>query len=298
MPRARRALLQIHVCVLLWAFTAILGRLIPLPATQIVAWRLLLVLALLAVLPRVWRAAREMPALLLARYAGIGVVVAAHWLAFYGAIKLANASVATICLAVAPLATTLFEPLIHGARIRPRDLVLGIAVIPGVVLIAGGIPKGMTSGVWVGLLAALLGAAFMSLNKRWIGERDALAVTAIEMGAGLVAVLAALPLLQDGEAWLARPAARDFGLLLVLATACTILPFALSLVALRQVSAFTMQLAINLEPIYAIAIAALLLGEAHELGATFYLGAAIVLAAVLAQGVFARQRAAIPPSAE
>jgi len=156
MPHARRALLQIHVCVLLWAFTAILGRLIALPATQIVASRPLLVLALLAVLPRVWRAARAMPALLLARHAGIGVVVAAHRLAFYGAIKLADASVATICLAVAALATTLFEPLIHGAPIRARDLVLGIGVIPGVVLIAGGIPPGMTRGVWVGLRAALL----------------------------------------------------------------------------------------------------------------------------------------------
>ncbi len=297
MAPARRALWQIHLCVLLWAFTAILGRLMSLSAAQIVAWRLLLVFALLASLPRVWRALRAIPAPMLVRYAGIGVVVAAHWLAFYGAIKLSNASVATICLAVAPVAITLFEPLIHGARIRGRDLALGIVAVPGVVLIAGGIPDGMTGGLWVGLGAAVLGAAFMSLNKRWGGEGEALAVTAVEMGAGLAVVLAVLPWLPGGGS-LQRPDLRDLLLLLALATACTILPFALSLVALREVSAFTMQLAINLEPIYAILIAAAFLGESRELSAAFYLGAAIVIATVLAQGwLGARARAATTAAA-
>jgi drug/metabolite transporter (DMT)-like permease len=296
MDPERRALLQIHLCVLLWAFTAILGRLLSLSAAQIVAWRLLLVSALLAAVPRVWRALRSLPVPLLARYAGIGVLIAGHWLAFYGAIKLSNASVATICLAIAPLATTLLEPLIHGARIRGLDLALGGAVVPGVLLIAGGIPDGMLGGIGVGLLAALLGAAFMSLNKRWIGTRDALAVTAVEMGAGLVFVLAVLPWLPGGGA-LRLPDDRDLALLLTLATACTLLPFVLSLVALREVSAFTMQLAINLEPIYAIAIAALFLGESRELGLAFYAGAAIVIAAVFAQGwLGARARAVILPS--
>ena len=208
MAPARRALHQIHLCVLLWAFTAILGRLMSLSAAQIVAWRLLLVFALLALLPRVWRALRGIPGPMLARYAGIGVVVAAHWLAFYGAIKLSNASVATICLAVAPVAITLFEPLIHGARIRGRDLALGIAVVPGVRVDRRGVfPDGMTARAWVGLVAAVLGAAFMSLNKRWGGEQDALAVTAVEMGAGLAFVLALLPWLPGGgDAAAPRPA--------------------------------------------------------------------------------------------
>ncbi len=252
--------------------------------------------ALLALLPRVWRALRSIPGPMLARYAGIGVVVAAHWLAFYGAIKLSNASVATICLAVAPVAITLFEPLIHGARIRVPELALGLAVVPGVALIAGGIPDGMMRGLWLGLVAAVLGAGFMSLNKRWSGEGDALAVTAVEMGAGLVFLLALLPWLPGGGV-LRVPGTRDLLLLLALATACTILPFALSLVALREVSAFTMQLAINLEPIYAILIAAAFLGESRELSASFYLGAAIVIAAVLAQGwLGARARATAVPA--
>lgn len=286
-PESRRALLQVHVCVLLWAFTAILGRLITLPAAQLVAWRLLLVVALLAPIPRVWRAVRTFPASLCWRYAGIGVVVALHWLAFYGSIKLANASVATICLAIAPVTIVLLEPLLHAAPLRRGDLALGLVVIPGIVMIAGGIPASMNLGLWVGVLSAVLAAIFMTLNKRWIGDRDALGVTAIEFAAGLVVVLALLPWLPAAGiagdpvgGWLVLPSLRDLVLLLVLAVACTVLPFALSLVALRHVSAFTAQLAVNLEPIYAIAVAAVFLGESRELGPVFYAGAAVVIAAV------------------
>ncbi|MFO1456082.1 MAG: DMT family transporter [Steroidobacteraceae bacterium] len=293
MPDAarRRAWLQMHACVLLWAFTAILGKLITLPAPQLVAWRLLLVVAMLALLPRAWRAVRAFPAALRWRYAGIGAVVALHWLAFYGSIKLANASVATICLAIAPATIALLDPLLHGEPLRRGDLGLGLAVVPGIAMIGGGIPAGMGTGLLAGIVSALLAATYMLLNKRWIGERDALGVSALEFVAGLALVLALLPLLDGGEPTMPRllgplawPAPRDFALLLLLAGACTLLPFALSLVALRQVSAFTMQLSVNLEPIYAIAMATAFLGEARELGAWFYAGAALVIGAVLWHG--------------
>ena len=90
----RRALIEIHICVVLWGFTAILGKLITLPALGLVWWRMLLVTLALALFPRVWRGLRAMPARLMAMYAGIGCLVALHWLAFYGSVKLANASVA------------------------------------------------------------------------------------------------------------------------------------------------------------------------------------------------------------
>lgn len=291
MMAGRRALLQVHLCVLLWAFTAILGKLISLGAVQLVAWRLLLVVAMLALLPRAWRAVREFPPALRWRYAGIGVVVALHWLAFYGSIKLANASVATICLAIAPVTIALLDPLLHREPLRRGDLALGLAVIPGIAMVVGGVPAGMGAGLAAGIVSALLAATFMLLNKRWIGERDALGVTAVEFTAGLALVLLLLPWLPDtapaGERLvgaLAQPSGRDLVLLVLLAGACTLLPFSLSLVALRQVSAFTLQLTVNLEPVYSIAMAAAFLGEARELGPLFYAGATLVIAAVLLHG--------------
>jgi drug/metabolite transporter (DMT)-like permease len=290
----RRALLQIHLCVMLWAFTAILGRLITLPAAQLVVWRLILVVAVMALLPRVWRAVRAIDARRILIYLGIGAVVALHWLAFYGSIKASNASVATICLAIAPVTIALLEPLLHRARLEPGDVALGVAVVPGMALIVGGIPAGMGQGVWLGVTAALLVALYMMLNKRWIGDQDPLGVTAIEFAGGLLLTLAILPWLEPIALAAFLPSPRDLVLLIVLAVLCTIVPFALSLLALRHVSAFTAQLAVNLEPIYAMAIAAWLLGEAAELGTRFYGGAALVLLAVLCHGLLAaRGRRAI-----
>ncbi|MBK8066487.1 MAG: EamA family transporter [Rhodanobacteraceae bacterium] len=276
-----RAQLQIHFCVLLWGFTAILGKLISLPALALVVWRMLLVTAVLALVPRVWRGLSRLPRRTLAIYAGIGVVVALHWLTFYGSIKLANASVAATCIALAPVFLAVVEPLVTGKRFEPRELALGIAVVPGVALVVGGVPDGMRLGVAVGALSAFLVAIFGALNKRYIEHSDPLTVTALELGAGalfLLAVGLAVPALGDP---LPLPSPKDTGLLLLLALACTLLPFALSLVALRQLSAYSAQLAINLEPVYAILLAIPLLGEQRELSPQFYLGVAIVLLAVI-----------------
>jgi drug/metabolite transporter (DMT)-like permease len=287
MPSLRKAQWQKHFFVLLWGFTANLGNQITLPAQALVWWRMLLVSAALLLVPRVWRGLAALPARLFAAYAGVGILVALHWLTFYGAIKLANASVAVSCIALGPVFLALVEPWISGRRFDPRELLLGVAVVPGVALVVGGVPAGMHLGIAVGVLSALLVALFGSLNKRLVEQADPLTVTCVELGAGMLflGVLAAPLMLLgwvDGYSVALLPGRQDALLLLLLAMVCTLLPFALSLVALRRLSAFQAQLAVNLEPVYAVALAALLLGEQKELTPAFYLGVAIILAAVLA----------------
>ncbi len=280
MDARRRALLQIHFCVVLWGFTAILGKLITLPALALVWWRMLLVTAALACFPRVWRALRGIPLRLALTYAGIGCVVALHWLAFYGSVKLANASVAATCMALAPVVTALIEPWLTGARFERHNILLGVLVIPGVALVVGGIPSDMHLGFWVGVASAALAAVFNALNKRHLGHHDAAAVTWLELGAGfLLLALLGLFMAPAGSA-IVLPDVRDGALLLVLAILCTLIPFVLALAALRHLSAFTTQLAVNLEPVYAIAIAVLFLDEARQLDTAFFVGVAIVLVAV------------------
>jgi len=280
----RRALIELHVCVVLWGFTAILGKLITLPALALVWWRMLLVTLALACFPRVWRGLAGIPMRLVAIYAGIGGVVAVHWLTFYGSVKLANASVAATTMALAPAVTALIEPVITGARFERHNLLLGILVIPGVALVVGGIPGSMQAGFWVGVVSAALAALYNALNKRFLGHHDAMAVTWIELGAGFLLVAAIAPFAAPNGASLVLPSAHDGAWLAVLAILCTLIPFAISLATLRHLSAFTAQLAINLEPVYAIAIAVLFLGEARDLDVLFFLGVAIVMGAVFGHG--------------
>ena len=282
MPPARKALLQIHLCVVIWGFTAILGKLITLPAFALVWWRMFLVVAALAVLPAFWRGVRRMSLRTIGIFAGIGVVVALHWVSFYGAIKLANASVAATCMGVAPIIMSVVEPWITNKRFDPRELLIGVAAIPGVMLVVGGTPQGMRLGIAVGVLSALLVAVFGSLNKRYVELGEPMAVTGVELAAG-TAFLTLLAVLFGGNATsLPLPDAHDAVLLVILALACTLFPFVLSLLALRNLSAFSAQLAVSLEPVYAVFLAMLLLGEQRELGPQFYAGLVIILGSVFA----------------
>jgi drug/metabolite transporter (DMT)-like permease len=291
MSDAARAQWQIHLCVLLWGFTAILGKLISLAALPLVWWRMALVTALLAFAPRMWRALRTMSARRIVAIMGVGVVVALHWLTFYASIKLSNASVAATCMALGSVFTALIEPFAAKRRFAFGEVLLGIAAVPGVVLVVGGVPSGMWTGIAVGVLSAALAALFGSLNKRYVAGADPLSMTFLEMGAGVMMLSLAAPLLAGSVPLFAAPLlvwpdTRDFGYLLLLAIACTLLPFALSLVALKHMSAFNAQLAINLEPVYTVLLAIVLLNEQRELTPMFYLGVALLVACVFAPAAF------------
>ncbi len=288
MPPARKALLQIHLCVVIWGFTAILGKLITLPAFALVWWRMFLVVAALVLIPAFWRGLLRMRLRTIGIFAGIGVVVALHWVTFYGAIKLANASVAATCMGVAPIIMSVVEPWITRKRFDPRELLIGVAAIPGVMLVVGGTPQGMRIGIAAGVLSAFLVAVFGSLNKRYVELGEPVAVTGLELAAG-TAFLTLLAVMFGGDATsLPMPDARDAVLLVILSLACTLFPFALSLVALRNLSAFSAQLAVSLEPVYAVFLAMLLLGEQRELGLQFYAGLAVILGSVFAHAALKR----------
>jgi drug/metabolite transporter (DMT)-like permease len=290
MQAASKARLQIHFCVVLWGFTAILGKLITLPALPLVWWRMLLVMAALLLMPKVWRGLRAMPPRLLLAYAGIGVLVSLHWLTFYASIKLSNASVGATCIALGPVFLAFIEPWIAKRRFDPRELVIGAVVVPGVMMVVGGVPHDMRLGIAVGALSALFVALFGSLNKRMVEHGDPLTVTCIELGTGTLFLTLLAPLLPHSGPAFMLPNPHDALMLLVLSFGCTLLPFTLALVALRHLSAFGTQMVTNLEPVYAIVLAILLLGEQRQLDGWFYAGVVVILAAVFAHPLLNRRQ--------
>lgn len=287
-PQAK-AWLQIHFCVVLWGFTAILGKLITLQALSLVWWRMVIVAVALLFVPQVWRGLAGLSWRLIAIYAGIGALVASHWLTFYGSIKLSNASVAATCMALTPVFVAFVEPFLARRRFDVRELLFAVAIVPGVALVVGGTPSGMRLGIAIGALSALFVAIFSSLNKRFIEHGDALSVTGIEMAAGAVFLTIFGSLVPAFGALFVLPDRHDALLLLLLAIGCTLFPFALSLVALRQLSAFTTALAVNMEPVYAIALAIILLGEQRELEPGFYAGVAIIMIVVFSHPLLMRR---------
>ena len=285
----RRAYWMMHACVLLWGLTAILGKLISIAALPLVLWRLVLVLGCLALLPACWRGLRGLSAAQWGRAALAGVFVSLHWWTFYAAIKLANASVAVACMAVTPIFLSVLEPWLTKRPFRALELALGALAMPGVWLVVGGSPPEMNLGVAVGLLSSLLVAMFSTLNKTLARDVDPFTLTAIEFGAGALLLLG-IGLLLPPPTWWPEP--RDWLWLSLLASACTLVPFVLAILAMRSLSAWAVHLVINLEPVYAIALAVLFLGEGAELQPPFYWGTALLILVTFVSARLSRARSA------
>jgi drug/metabolite transporter (DMT)-like permease len=271
-----RAYGELHIAVFLWGFTAILGDVISLNAVTLVWWRVLLTSISLLAFVRVGKIIKEVGCKQALIFAGLGCIVALHWVTFYGAIKLANASVGLICLATTALFSSILEPLIVKRKFLWYELALGIFILPGIWLIIDGVDTSMTTGVLVGLSSALLVTIFTTFNKLYVEKSDPLRITFIELSAGTLFLTPLLPFMP-GSFW---PTPMDWLWLIVLALLCTTFTNFLFLRALKKLSAFAANLTVNLEPVYGIVLAYFLLNDAEELTPSFYWGTGLILVAV------------------
>jgi drug/metabolite transporter (DMT)-like permease len=219
---------------------------------------------------------------LILQYAGIGVLVALHWIAFYGAVKISNVSITLVCLATTSLFTAFLEPLIMKRPILRVEVLLGLLVIPGMMLVVSQIEASHWAGVAAGLASALFAAIFSILNKKLVTRAKPMEITLIELGSSFIFISMILGvMLLMGKDLNLKPTNMDWVHLLVLSLLCTTLAYILTLRALQHLSAFASNLTINLEPVYGIILAILLLGEHKELTISFYVGVMMILMAVI-----------------
>lgn len=284
LSKEKSGYIYIHIAVLLFGFTAILGDLIQLPAILIVWWRVLLTSLSLLFFIRFGKTLRNLSPKMIKNYALIGMVIGLHWICFYGSVKLANASVCLICMSTTSFFTSIIEPLIARTKIKKVELIFGAMVIPGILLIVNNIDLSYINGVWAGLASALLAAVFSTLNKAYIKEADPYTISFIELGSAWVMISMLLFALYVAgfPAVPVLPAnTSDWVYLIILSLLCTTLAHVLTLNALQHLSAFASNLVINLEPVYGILLAIVLLNEHKELNMMFYLGAGIIILLVL-----------------
>lgn len=277
-----RALALLHVTVVIWGFTAILGKLITVNAIALVWYRQWL--AALMLLPAIARSPSRLkiaPKEAL-RLFGIGALVAAHWACFYAAIKLASVAAAVVCLAAGSFFVALFEPLVFRRALRVSEVALGLFVIVGVVLLVGAHTEARPSAILIGIAAAAGSALFSTLNG-WVMQRttDTAVVSIYELTSGALWVTLAFAFIPGSFVAPQNMVASDWLWLLLLAGVCTALPWLWSLRILRTVSPFTLALSVNLEPVYSLILAWLIFPGSERLSATFYAGTAVLIAAVV-----------------
>ena len=283
MSSLKRSFIQLHVFVFLAGLTAPIGNLIQLNGLYLVFYRMLLTVLALIPVYVLHQRSNEVVFKDKVRLMLIGVLIAIHWVCFYGSIKLANVSVALVCISCVGLFTAILEPFMFKTKFIWNELLIGLLSLIGILCIFQ-FDIQFRTGILVGLVSSLFASIFTILNKRLTTQYTTQTIQTFEMlgGLGFLAiVLIGIKNYQHSDFIL--PTQSDWFWLIILSLVCTVLANYLMLSALKKISAFTMNVTLNLEPVYGIIIAIILFQEHKQMGMGFYIGMSLIAISVLLQ---------------
>ncbi len=271
---------QMHLSIFLWGFTAILGKLITLNESLLVWYRMGITLLTLGIYALLMKKPLKIPIKEMLKMSGIGAILAIHWVFFYAAIKYSNVSVTLSTFSSTALFTAILEPLLTGRKIRVSEIILSLIAIAGILIITES-AEAYVTGIILALGATFVGSFFNILNKSIVQKTDSVVVSFYEISTGWIILSLLLPLLlKISDVPFSLPSSPDWIYLSILAVFCTHMTLILSLNALKKLSAFTLNLAINLEPVYGIALAWILFPKDERMDTGFYVGASLVMISV------------------
>ena len=294
----KKAFSQLHIAVFLAGFTGILGRLISLNEGMIVWYRLLFTAVTMWILFGFWRKIQKIPATDILKISGVGFIAALHWVTFYGSIKYSNVSVALVCFSAIGFFTALFEPLILRKRMNWMEMFLGLLTIAGIYIIFH-FDTQYKTGIIIGLISAVLASLFPIYNRRFLQQGiNVETMLTWQQTGGFVILSVLFPFyLKQFPVERFLPGIEDLLWLLVLSWLCSVIAFQFSANALKRLSAFTVNLTYNLEPVYGILLAFIVYKENKLLSKWFYIGFAIIAIALIAH-IFLLTKHAKKPVAE
>lgn len=294
--------LHLHFIVFIWGFTAVLGKLISLQAIELVWYRMFFGSFFLIAYLLFKKASLKVPLKSFFGFAIAGIIIAAHWFTFYEAIKVSNISITLACLSTGAFFASLLEPLLYKQKVNWFNIFLGLFVIMGLYFIAfattiekfgfwdsfqyvfidSSVPF---EGVLLAIISAFLSALFSVINGKFAKKYDATVISFYEIGIGVLAITVYILCFREVNASFFRISKSDFLWLLLLASICTAYAFSASVKVMKVLSPFTVMLTINLEPVYGIILALLLFSESEKMSPMFYVGAAVIIITVIANGV-------------
>lgn len=286
MTKRQQYLILIHLVVIVWGYTGIMGRAITLSSTELVWYRLLIAFVSLGLF--IWLLKRPVVKIekkVFWKIVAVGAVVGLHWYAFFQSIKMSSVSIGIICLSTTTLHVSWLEPLMRKRRVSWVEVLLGVVIVFGISFILT-VEFEHINAILVGLLAAFLAALFSVSNSVLVDKVPSSQLSFIELISGFVVMTGILLFQGELNRDLFNVSSENLGNLLFLGIICTSLAFIIAVDATKYLGAFTVSLSINLEPIYTMIMAVLLFPNEEVMDASFYLGSSIILAAVFFNGLW------------
>ncbi|MEO6884503.1 MAG: EamA family transporter [Bacteroidia bacterium] len=280
----------LHITIFIWGFTGILGKLITLPSSALVWYRMLIGVVFIFFYLKTVRLSTKISTKKLFTYFGIGLIIALHWLFFYASIKAGNVSVAVVCLSCSTFFTSLIEPIIYKRKIIFYEMIFGLLVIVGIFLIFN-LQKGYSTCMYYGITSAFFASFFPVLNGKLMQQKhDPVLISFYEMLGGFLGLSIYFLATQHFTASFFQISMRDSIYLLVLGSICTAFTFIISVQVMKEISPFTVVLSVNLEPVYSIILAYFIFGESEHMTIGFYLGALFILSIIVVNAILKRKK--------
>ncbi len=276
--------LHLHFIVFIWGFTAVLGDLISISAVPLVWYRMLLGAGFILIYILFRKEKLKISLKSLSKLAFVGLLIAIHWLAFFKAVKVSNVSITLAMMSTGAFFASILEPIIYKRKIIKYEVIFGLIVIVGLYIIFK-VESDYIVGILLALLASFLGALFAIFNGMLVKNHNASVITFYEMIFGVFFISIFMLFTGEFNTSVFNLSENDWTYLLILASICTAYAFIASVHVMRWISPYTVMLTTNMEPVYGIILALLILGEKEYMSPTFYLGAVIILITVIINGI-------------
>jgi len=277
--------LHLHFLVFIAGFTAILGELISIKAVDLVWFRMLFALILIVVYIFIAKIKIKVPKKSLLKLSFAGIIIALHWITFFGAIDASNVSITLAMFSTGAFFASLIEPIIYKRKFIWYEMLFGILIIAGIFIITQSEMKYLT-GIILGITSAFLSSLFAVLNGKFLEIHSATVISLYEFISGVLFISVFILIFGNGFSLeFFNLNLSDYSYLFILASICTAYAFIASVYVMRHISPYTVILTYNLEPIYGIILALLLFPEKEKMSLNFYYGAAIIIGVVLLNGV-------------
>ena len=279
-----KSYLHLHVIVFIWGFTAILGKLISLEALDLVWYRMLFASVIMTFVVLFNKEKIKVPFNVLVGFIVSGIIIAAHWLTFYQAIKVSNVSITLACLSTGAFFASILEPIFYKRKVIWYELFFGLIVVLGLGIIFN-VETKYAAGIYLAITSAFLSALFSVINGKYAKEYDPNIISLYELSSGVFFLSIYLFFADSFTPAFFTLSSNDLIWLFLLSSICTAYAFSASVKVMKYLSPFTVMLTINLEPIYGIILALLIFKDGEEMSPLFYVGALIILATVIANGI-------------
>jgi len=279
----KKSYLVLHFAVLLAGFTGVFGKLISLNEGLLVWYRVFFSSIILFLILKLFKISTNIKLQKKFDIAKIGMFITIHWVFFYASIKYSNISIGVVCYCLTSFFTAIFAPLINRSKFSLSELGLSLITLFGISLIFH-FDSSYQLGIILGVISSAFAALYTIYNEKLVRNFDSRVINYYQMLGGTVGLGILLPFyLYFFPVPTILPSLKDVYYLIILASFCTVGLYVLFAESLKHISAFTVNLSFNLEPVYAIILAFLFFNESKELNMSFYIGLCFVIISVLLQ---------------